>query len=442
MTSVYLPVEVSKRELVARAFLATRLARAGHDAIIFRADLFHRVGWPGGGVYIGKNFLQPPPPHEPDKYQEMKDAGMQVYLLDEEGGIYAGDAEDAWEEQLRNRYDPSLLQEGDRYLVWGEWQSEVGRSQAPELDIEIVGSPNFDVFQPKYSNSLSAFDTRETGGASDFILVNTRFVFANALNNADSHFMHHGFAQKELSLDFRFGRLRMDGIRFYQFISLVHAISSRLPGEQIIVRPHPNERHETYQEIFGPLPNVKVTGTGDVGPWIRRCKALIHNGCTTAIQADVAGKQVISYVPEPQDDLAVPGLPNRVGVQAKSEEEVIRILGSEPRRSTGRPWGRTVSHLDSIEKIAGLVEREAAPSSSLARLQRKVRRYALSDGSRRAAALASKSRREYRRKVDAHFDSHFFGRIPELVACAADFYGIEPRVERPSRFCYIITSGT
>lgn len=440
MTTIYLPVEVSKRELVARAFLSARLAKAGHDVIVFRADLFDRVGWPGGGLYIGKNFLEAPPPHEPSNYQEMKNAGMRVYLLDEEGGIYAGDDEETWGDQLRNRYDPSLLHQGDRYLVWGHWQYEVGRSQAPELEIEAVGSPNFDVFQPKYSDSLAALDARETEGAADFILVNTRFVFANALNNADTHFIHHGFAQKSLPLDFRFGRLRMDGIRFYQFISLVHAMSSKLPGEQIIVRPHPAERHETYQEIFGPMANVKVRGSGDAGPWIRRCKSLIHNGCTTAIQAEIAGKQVISYVPEPLDDSATPGLPNRVGMQARSEDDVIRMLKSHPPNAPAE-WGRTIAHLDAIEKIADLVESEPDSVSSRARLKSKLRRYEMIDGARRAVALTSSSRRRYGRKVDAKFDSAFFGRFQELVDCAADFYRSKPRVERLSRFCYIIKGG-
>ena len=44
---------------------------------------------------------------------------------------------------------------------------------------------------------------------------------------------------------------------------------------------------------------------GAVTPWILACKLMIHNGCTTAIEATLANKPVINYSTNPDPDFDV-----------------------------------------------------------------------------------------------------------------------------------------
>lgn len=438
MSTVYLPVEVSKRELLARGFLSTRLAAAGCSVVVFKSDLFHRVGWPGPGIYIGKNFLQPPPPHSIEKLEQMRAAGVVVFLLDEEGGIYPGGAEAEWADQLKARYDPFFLQDPEKYLVWGEWQRRVAEAQVSGAQVEVTGSPNFDLYQSKYAPSLAPFDQKETEGLSDFVLLNTRFVFANALNDGGNHFIHHGHVAQEVPLSSRYRRLASDGIRFYQFIGLVQKLSEALPDQLFVLRPHPNENATSYESILAVLPNVKVIGRGDVGSWIRRCRCLIHNGCTTAIQAEIAGKKVISYIAPPEDDVAIPSLPNSVGYLARSDEDVLRAIADDSPPPQEQGWSRTIGKLDAIEEITNLVTSAPKRYTCPEIVRRRARMFEVSELPRKLKRLFSPTRRAEAEKLRAHFDPTFFQAFPEIVRCAETHYGAAVNVHQLSTSAFVV----
>ena len=90
MTVFYLPIEHSTRELTAKVFLANRLAQEGHIPIIFRSDILDTPGWPSAGVYIGKNCFRTEWPYSLKYYKKMKSSGVDLWHLDEEGGILYG----------------------------------------------------------------------------------------------------------------------------------------------------------------------------------------------------------------------------------------------------------------------------------------------------------------------------------------------------------------
>ena len=76
MTTIFLPIEISRREAVAKAFLASSLVRRGHDVLVFKSDVFDRMGWPGPGIYIGKNVFRAGPPHDLSFLQSMRGHGI------------------------------------------------------------------------------------------------------------------------------------------------------------------------------------------------------------------------------------------------------------------------------------------------------------------------------------------------------------------------------
>ena len=105
----------------------------------------------------------------------MKSSGVDLWHLDEEGGILYGRDEEEWKKRIATRLDPTSLDSNDKILTWGEWQAESFSSKKPTAEIRIVGSPLFDLFQKKYAIHLSEFDDRQTEGLKDFILLNSNF---------------------------------------------------------------------------------------------------------------------------------------------------------------------------------------------------------------------------------------------------------------------------
>ncbi len=99
-------------------------------------------------------------------------------------------------------------------------------------------------------------------------------------------------------------------------------------GLTIVIRPHPTERHDVYNELAARYERVHVTNQGNVVPWILASKAVIHNGCTTGIEAFLMNVPAISYrasINEKYDD-GFYRLPNAVSQSCFSFEQLQEML--------------------------------------------------------------------------------------------------------------------
>ena len=174
MSIIYLPIEVSKRELISKTFLATKLASLGHQVVVFESSLFDQAGWFYPGIYIGKNCFRTEVPYTLKYYNQMKDSNVDVWYLDEEGGIYNTFDQSYWSDMLKNRVNSSDLDHQDKIFSWGLWQADAYKHKDLRAPIHITGSPNFDILQKKYNDSLSAYDLSQTDDEINYILINLR----------------------------------------------------------------------------------------------------------------------------------------------------------------------------------------------------------------------------------------------------------------------------
>jgi surface carbohydrate biosynthesis protein len=70
------------------------------------------------------------------------------------------------------------------------------------------------------------------------------------------------------------------------------------PDLKFVVRPHPGENMGVWKEAFRENANVNVIREGASIPWLMAAKAIIHNGCTTAVEAGIIDHTPITYCPE------------------------------------------------------------------------------------------------------------------------------------------------
>jgi surface carbohydrate biosynthesis protein len=373
----------------------------------------------------------------------MRRHGIKTWYLDEEGGIYQGDSEQQWCQSLAKRMDPTTLGELDKVLTWGEWQREYLEAKSSKAEVLTSGTANFEMLHSRYHDALRTFDLAETGNQEGFILVNTRFTVSNARDNGGSHFIHDSLVTKIFDRETLFRKLASDGMLFYAFIELIAGLSFQFPSKRIVVRPHPAENAEVYRRIFAPVPNITVASSGDVGSWIRCCSCLIHNGCSTAIQADIAEKPVITFVPGDDKAELIAGLPNRVGVTLRTVGEVAEFLAKQLGNGdhSRAQWQRTISRLDTIEFVTDLVAQEnfQHPPLKVAEVRRLALRYDAWELPRKVARLALPAKRRFYRHRLGLLDHSFFGRLPDLGACAAAHYGHPVHVQSLSSFCYLFT---
>jgi hypothetical protein len=154
---------------------------------------------------------------------------------------------------------------------------------------------------------------------------------------------------------------------------LIVDLDKAFPEITIVVRPHPDEDPQVYHEIASRCHSVQVTNEGNVLPWLIATKAIIHNGCTTGVEAYAMGVPVIAYRATADNffDNGIYHLPNSLSHQCFTFEELQNTLQQILDGKLGVPNGDEPQTLfksyfaaqdgalaceriaDIIEKIAG-----------------------------------------------------------------------------------------
>ena len=79
------------------------------------------------------------------------------------------------------------------------------------------------------------------------------------------------------------------------FERMIPLLEDSFPEVTVVVRPHPTESHDVYRRLAEGCRRVRVTNQGNVVPWLLSARALIHNGCTTGVEAFELGVPALSY---------------------------------------------------------------------------------------------------------------------------------------------------
>ena len=323
------PVETINRELDYRLALAVMAARQDNRIYIGLHETLMRVARRlRGGVYLGKNAIRPHASDALDDYHRLKERGFVFVHLDTEGAVYPGDAA-RWRKILYQRLDPRHLDSEDYVCTWGDFQREAYRELQPPCaaNIRTTGHPRFDLYRPRWRSFYGDKAQKLRQRFGDFVLVNTNFTHANNKMGTDFVFSPiNGFDSADLES-------RLDTVRDWaymnaqlsHFVRLVHRLQGEFPTLAIVVRPHPTESPDFYQRAFRDLSSVHVLHEGPVGPWLLACQCMIHDGCTTGVEAHLSQARIINYrgVDDSTRDFF---LPNLFGVQCTSEDAVVAHL--------------------------------------------------------------------------------------------------------------------
>jgi surface carbohydrate biosynthesis protein len=269
-------------------------------------------------------------------FQVMSDLGHKIMTLDEEALVHLPP-----ETYFSRRVSPVAIKYVSHLLAWGPDNAELWREypHLPEdIQIHITGNPRGDLLRPEMRPfyEKEAAQIRDTYG--EFILINTNFNHVNAFYPSMNLFHpvsspgekpRFGRAAKGMSQEYAEGFRRHKQAIFETFKQLVPAIDQAFPDYTIVVRPHPIENQEIYHTIAARCERVRVTNEGNIVPWLMTARALIHNGCTTGVEAYVLRVPAISYRATVDDyyDLGFYRLPNLLSYQCFDFEELQATLG-------------------------------------------------------------------------------------------------------------------
>jgi hypothetical protein len=237
------------------------------------------------------------------------------------------------------------------------------------MPIHVTGNPRSDMLrselQPFYNDEMDQLKKLH----GDFILINTNFNHVNAFFPAQNLFRpldktgaepKFGKAAVGMSREYAAGLRDHKQAIFDAFKDLIPQLSRAFPDHTLVVRPHPTENQDIYRQIAEDCKRVVVTNEGNVVPWLMATKAVIHNGCTTGIEAFVMGVPAISYRPRINEtyDNGFYRLPNLVSYQCFNFGE---LQGTLERILNGQ-----LGAVNGDERRSGIGESLAAQDGALA----------------------------------------------------------------------------
>jgi surface carbohydrate biosynthesis protein len=290
-------------------------------------------------------------------FRIMRKLGHDIAAWDEEALVHMQP-----ETYFTRRLSPVAIQYVSHLFAWGEENAELWRQYPalPEgLPIHVTGNPRGDLLRPEMLHYFSheAEERRKTYG--DFILINTNFSNVNAFVPSLNLFLpvskpgeepRFGRAAVGMSREFAEGLRHHKQAIFEDFKRLIPALEKAFPEVTMVVRPHPTENPKVYHDIAARCERVRVTSEGNVVPWLMAAKALVHNGCTTGVEAYVMGVPAATYQATVNQyyDYGYYRLPNLLSHQCFDFEQLqttlTKILTGELGRAGGDERQELVDH--------------------------------------------------------------------------------------------------
>ncbi len=381
-TLLLMPVENQVRELDSKLLLACIAAKRGFSSVIgSRRQIDFRIASFPRGLYLSKSMTV----RSIKMFKILRKLGHEIVAWDEEALVHL-----PAETYFSRRLSPKAMGYLSHLFAWGRDNAELWRQYPelpPEIPIHITGNPRNDMLRPEMNGFFEDDVAKLRNTYGDFILINTNFNHINAFYPVQSLFLpvnnpgevsKFGRAARGMTREFAEGFRDHKLAIFEDFKGLIPSLERAFPDYTIVVRAHPTEKHEVYHKIAAQCERVRVTNEGNVIPWLMAAKALIHNGCTTGVEAFVMRVPAISYRATVNDyyDYGFYQLPNRLSHQCfdfkQLQTTLMKIFAGELGAADGNESKALIDHhlaatngLLACERIVEVIEKITAGLSQL-----------------------------------------------------------------------------
>src|SRR6185437_3612246 len=331
-STLIIPVENQVRELDAKLLLACVAAERGFPVVIgSRAFVHFEVASLPRGVYLAKSMRS----LSGLMFRILRMLGHEIIAWEEEALVHP-----PAETYFTVRMSPTTIRNVSHVFAWGQENANPIQNEpqlAANMPVHITENHRGDILRPEMRPYFDMEVERLRKLYGDFILINTNFTEVNPFIPSIGLFVpakdggtksRLGQAGIGMSREFAEGLWDHKQAILEDFKQLIPALEQAFPGLTIIVRPHPSENFKVYDDIAAKCRHVKVINEGNVIPWLLAAKTMVHNGCTTGLEAYVLGVPAISYLATFNEyyDYEFQGLPTKLSHQCFSFEELERTL--------------------------------------------------------------------------------------------------------------------
>jgi surface carbohydrate biosynthesis protein len=331
--NLYLPIEVKVRELESKSLLAFAAAERGH-LVLLGSKTDTLVNANQGKLPPGIVHMKSITPSETTlkQMQLFQEHGHAVTCQDEEGGV----VDESYGKFAKIRFSEESLKLTDRVFGWGDFDTAALKELFPAFSSYIVntGTPRADFWREDFKSFHAELRSNKHEPDRPFILVASNFggiLNENRTWNVFARLREAGYFDRDTTReDHEYENLSYQVKLIGKFVKLIRNLAIKFPEIDILVRPHPVESVEGWHKLIGDYPNIIVKRKGSITAWIHSSMVVLHNGCTTAMEAAVCGVPRIAYRPDPSP--IEREIPNMVSHQAFTEEEVMDMVDQLVKR--------------------------------------------------------------------------------------------------------------
>jgi surface carbohydrate biosynthesis protein len=347
---VYLPIEVKSRELAAKLFFCAKAIQEGFGIFLGRNGMNISRDYFPRGIYFDKCLSN----HKITFHEyQVNTLGNRLVSLDEEGLLMGSE-----QVYVKERVSQTSIDLSDLIFLWGKNQEQVIRKNyAVTNKLFITGSPRIDIWRPEFIPlyQTKIHELQKRYGNYILVVSNWGFSYTDKIHGLDPHKVYAGDLKSHIRSN---------------FISLISELSNALPERTLVVRPHPVDLPEYWEKVEKKFPkNVKVIYEGPISPWIHSASAVIHNDCTTGLEAWVGKASVFAYYPifDEFEEYATYTMPiNQLAVVCRTTAEIITKVAESFSESSKF---NNDANVDVVRKFIRIEEEKYASDFIVEKLQ-------------------------------------------------------------------------
>ena len=294
--NIYIHLEVSSRELDYKLLLAVIASAKGHEVIISDQEpiikgLRRKLLNPG--IFHTKSLT--PSKSKIIKHGKILDTGCKITSIDEEGGL----VDYGYDRFVKVRYSKKSIAQASAVFAWGPEDFKTLKKYYPShiSKIYMTGSPRVDLWRPIFFNYWKKFKNFK----KPFLLIPSNIGAGLAVLSLYERIKTRqmgGYFKREPELLKQLIRRESEQFKLLEyFIEAIEYLAYKNKSYHIVVRPHPAESIKTWKILLDKIPNVSVIRDDGVSLWVKNAFAVLHNGCTTALEASFFKKPIITYSP-------------------------------------------------------------------------------------------------------------------------------------------------
>jgi surface carbohydrate biosynthesis protein len=318
--NIYLHVEISARELDSKLLLAVLAASKGHQVMISSlGDIINGVNLKilKPGIFHTKSLT--PGEEKIKTHQKIIDKGFKITSIDEEAGI----GRDGYDKAAISRYSDLTIKQSSAVFCWGPDDTNTLKKIYFKHSNKIhkTGSPRIDLWKPFFSDYWVNPKEMPT---KPYLLISSNFncVTQKPFYEDIKFLQNAGYFERNPDLyKDTFYNMSEDYKKLYEFIDAIKYLAKKNNGYEIVLRPHPRDNLKAWKTFLQDIPNVNVIQKDSITVWIKNAFAIMHNGCTSAIEATITGKPVLTY--SPFEMKYSHEIPNTTGYNLRSKEELL-----------------------------------------------------------------------------------------------------------------------